>query len=186
MKRGMTGVVVVVLSVLASGAAHAACSAQGTGVVLTVSGAVAEPNRGAFDEKVDVFHKLRGNKWEKAREFSVDALKALPQKEVVGYMAYDAAFLPYQGPALADVLKAAGAAGTAAVSVQALDGYEVEVTPDVLAADQPIVALCRDGKPLPIGGLGPLVVVVPTQGGVPPSEDQGARQVWGLFHIGVK
>lgn len=171
--------------VLAAGPAAAQCLAKGNAVVLTVAGNIAEPNRGPFVESADRFHAFRGNSWEKARTFTIDELTALPQSTVRAVVPYDDKPYSFDGPTLADVLKAAGA-NPGPVTVQAIDGYEVELTPEIQAADKQVLALCQEGKPLPLGGLGPLYTVVPTAAGATPTEDQSNRQIWAVHYIRVK
>lgn len=180
-----TMVSVALLLALAAGPAAAQCVAKGNAVVLTVAGNIAEPNRGPFVEAADRFHAFRGNQWEKARTFTIDELAALPQSTVRAVVPYDKKPYSFDGPALAEVLKAAGA-GSGAVTVQAIDGYEVELAPEILAADKPVLALCQDGKPLALGALGPLYTVVPMAADATPTEDQSNRQVWAIHYISVK
>lgn len=172
-------------AVSAAGPAAAECAAKGNGVVLTVAGNIASPNRGPFVESADRFHAFRGNQWEKARTFTIDELAALPQMAVRTVVPYDKKSYRFEGPALAEVLKAAGAA-PGSVAVQAIDGYEVELTPEIQAADKQVLALCQEGKPLGLGALGPLYTVVPMADGATPGEDQFNRQIWAVHYINVK
>lgn len=166
--------------------ALADCAVHGNTVVLTVAGAVEATNRGPFDEGTDRFHAYRGNAFDKAHAFTLDELSALPRASVRGEIPYGAKVYVFDGPTLADVLKAAGVPEGRSIALQALDGYEVEVTPDVQAADSAILALCRNGTPLGLGGLGPTFYIVPLAEGASPTQEQSDRQVWGLHYIGVR
>lgn len=180
-------------AVIAAGASFAAsaaqaCSAQGNAVVLTVAGgAVTATNRPAFDEAADRFHAYRGNKFDKARAFTLSDLAALPMQSVRAYSPYEQKVVRFDGPALDDVLKAAGAATVKSVTLQAVDGYEVKLDPATLAADRQVLALCREGVPLPLGGLGPAFTTVPLAADqTKATEDQINRQVWGLVYIAAE
>lgn len=165
-----------------------ACNAAGTGVALTVGGpAVTAPNRPAFSETFDKLHAYRGNKFDNARAFTLSDLAALPMQAVRVYSPYEQKVVRFEGPALADALKAAGVAAPKSVTLQAIDGYEVKLDPALLAADAQVLALCREGVPLPLGGLGPVFTVVPLAAGQnAATEDQTNRQVWGLLYIAVE
>ena len=58
------------------------------------------------------------------------------------------------------MLAAAGAEGET-VTVQAMDGYAVEVPVQEMVDKGAVVALERDGKPLGIGNFGPTQIVFP-------------------------
>lgn len=181
----MRTIAAALLLALAAGPVAAECVAKGNAVVLTVAGNIASPNRGPFLESADRFHAFRGNQWEKARTFTIDELAALPQMAVRTVVPYDGKSYRFEGPALADVLKAAGAA-SGTVAVQAIDGYEVELSPEIQAADKQVLALCQEGKPLGLGALGPLYTVVPMADGATPTDDQSNRQIWAAHYINVK
>jgi hypothetical protein len=186
---GVVAVAVLVagLSSFAASVAQA-CAAQGNAVVLTVAGgAVTAPNRPAFDEIADRFHAYRGNKFDKAHAFTLSDLAALPMQSVRAYSPYEQKVVRFDGPALDEVLKAAGAATVKSVILQAIDGYEVKSDPATLAADGQVLALCREGAPLPLGGLGPVFSTVPLPAGQDKAtEEQINRQVWGLIYIAVE
>lgn len=175
-----------VLAVAAApSAAAAACKAEGDAVALTVAGpAVAQPNRPPFSETFDRLHSYRGNRFDKARAFTLSDLSALPSQTVRVFSTYESKVVVFTGPALDDVLKAAGATAPKSVVLQALDGYEVKLDPALLAADKQVLALCREGVPLPLGGMGPVFSAIPLPAGQnTATEDQINRQVWGLFYI---
>ncbi len=93
--------------------------------------------------------------------------------------------MTFRGPRLRDVLKASGAAGRR-VTFQGLDGYESRFDVADLPGDQTILALEVDGKPLSIGGRGPLWLVFPagTVAHQDPASDAGLA--WAVFHIKVE
>lgn len=188
MGRKHKGVVALglALALTAGGAGAAqACRVSGNAVVLTVTGpAVTAPNRPGLSDSADRFLVYRGAKFDRARAFTLDDLAALPLQSARVYSPYEDKVAPFDGPALAEVLKAAGATAAKAVTLQSIDGYEARLDAATLAADGQVLALCRDGVPLALGGLGPVFSTVPLAAGqARATEDQVNRQVWGLFHM---
>lgn len=176
------------LALAAANSAAQACTAAGTGAVLTMGGpTVTAPNRPAFNETFDRLHAYRGNKFDKAHAFTLSDLAALPMQAVRAYSPYEQKVVRFEGPALADALKAAGVDAPKSVTLQAIDGYEVKLDPALLAADGQVLALCREGVPLALGGMGPVFTVIPLAADQnAATEDQTNRQVWGLLYIGVE
>jgi hypothetical protein len=141
-------------------------------VVLTVTGNVASPNRGPVDEFEDqVFAHLQV-KFDKGFTFTLADLKALPQRtEKAKYPEWPRE-VTATGPSLADVLKAAGATGDK-ILVQATDGYAPEFKGSDIAQDKLILALEADGKPLHMGGRGPLWLFGPMGSYADQQADEG-------------
>jgi len=141
-------------------------------VVLTVTGNVAAPNRGPVDAFADPVFAHLEVKFEKGFTFTLAELKALPQRSVtVRYKEWPRE-VTASGPALAEVLKAAGASG-AKVLVQAVDGYAPEFSSEDVAKDKMILALEADGKPLPLGGRGPLWLLGPKDSFTGQDDEEG-------------
>ena len=168
-----------------SGAAHATSPA-----VLTISGDIGRHNRGG----VDVFDRLFEKqlvKFDKAYAFDFPALMRLPAVTIRPTLEYDQQPHTLAGPLLADVLQVAGVtgAGTAQVMLRAIDGYAVMVSLENLRAWRYIVATHLDGKPMPLGGLGPLWAVydadrVPEQASKPLKE-RFVTCPWAIYHVQV-
>ena len=91
----------------------------------------------------------------------------------------------YEGPLLVDVLKAAGAEGDT-VTIQALDGYAVEMPLAEAVANGAVVALKRNGEPLSIGGFGPTHVVFPRADRADLADMPDDNWIWSIFHIKVE
>ncbi|TWO71800.1 molybdopterin-dependent oxidoreductase [Caenimonas sedimenti] len=171
--------------VLAQG--NAAASLKGP-ALLTVTGAVDKGNRGPFDPVLDQLMAKQKLSFAKAHAFDFAALAALPAITIKPTLEYDNKQHTLRGPLLADVLKAAGVTGdNVKVAMRAIDGY----APTISLADARkyrfIVATQLDGKPLPLGGLGPLWAVYeadkfPDMAAKPVSERFGLCP-WGLYHI---
>lgn len=166
----------------------AACSPQspaGERVVLTVSGAVDKPNRGAVDPRSDVFLNWMGADFDAARVFTAAELAALPQETVETDYPAGGGTHSYSGPLLSAVLEAAGADG-AVVTATALDGYAADI-PRALIEEYPVIlATARDGEPLALGGFGPAKIVFPRAGYAQLEGMDDSLWVWGVIWIDVK
>ncbi|SEB90304.1 hypothetical protein SAMN05216452_3616 [Nitratireductor aquibiodomus] len=160
------------------------CLAEST--VLTVSGAIGKTNREAFDPFFDGFLKFHDKTFDKAYTFDWDALAALPQQTIkVNADTEDwPRTLAMEGPLLRDVLATAEASGKTA-TLYALDGFGFEMGADKMASHDWILAMKVDGKPLGIGGFGPLWLVYDTGGRKAPEEEERSW-VWSVFHIEVE
>ncbi|WP_193182042.1 hypothetical protein [Nisaea sediminum] len=154
-------------------------------VVLTVSGLVSKPNRGPSEPFGDAFLNALEERFEKARSFTWGELEALPQVELeLRYPNWPRA-VRFRGPALEAVLESAGAGGSS-VLVQALDGYAPGFERAAVRKAGMVLALEADGKPIPLGGRGPLWLVFEPgalDGGKAVEDDAGL--VWAVFHIKV-
>ena len=129
--------------------------------LLTVTGAVSRVNRGPLDPALDQLMKKQGVKFDKAHVFDFAALAALPAVTVRPTLEYDAKAHALRGPLLTDVARAAGATlgDNSKLVLRAIDGYAVAVGLADAHKYRFIVATHIDGRPLPLGGLGPLWAV---------------------------
>ena len=160
-------------------------------VLLTVTGAIAKANRGPIDPALDQMMVKQKVTFDKARTFEFSELAAMPRSTIKPTLEYDSKRHELAGPLLADVLKAAGAALTDSTRLlmRAVDGY----SPSISLADARrygfMVATHLDGKPLPLGGLGPLWAVYEPDRfpdmAAKPVTDRFALCPWGLYHIEV-
>jgi hypothetical protein len=185
-RRCLTKALVLALSLLpfAGGTSPAGNLPAPEGpVLLTIAGQIGIANRGPFDPLEDVFFAYHEKSFAAAAEFDRAMLQSLGSHEIeLSYEKWPKAYR-FAGPRLVDVLAAAGAEGRA-ITVTALDGYAEEITADELAGYDWIVALERDGRPLAIGGPGPLWIVYAVPG-IAASEDDEARWPWAVFYIEV-
>lgn len=167
-------------------------SSQAAGpALLTITGAITRSNRGALDPALDQMmakHKLAFD-----RAFALDfaALAALPARTIRPTLEYDGKPHALRGPLLSDVLAQAGARprDTAKVVMRAVDGYAAVLEMRKLRAWNFIVATHLDGKPIPLGGLGPLWAVydadrVPDMAALPVAQRFGACP-WAVYHLEV-
>jgi hypothetical protein len=167
-------------------------AAQQGPALLTITGAIGRSNRGALDPALDqMMHK---QKLAFARAYAMDfaALAALPAHSIRPTLEYDGKPHGLRGPLLAEVLAQAGArpGDAARVVLRAVDGYAAALEMRQVRAWKLIVATHLDGKPMPLGGLGPLWAVydadrVPEMARRPVNERFGACP-WALYHIEVQ
>lgn len=160
--------------------------------LLTVSGAIGPGNRGPLDPALDQMMAKQKMAFSKAHEFDFAALLALPAVAIQPTLEYDGKPHALKGPLLMDVIKATGAriTDTTALLVRAVDGYAVLLSAAEATRRRFIVATHLDGRPLALGGLGPLWTVYdadrfPDMAGKPLKE-RFALCPWAVFHIEVK
>ncbi len=176
---------VVMTGVMLLGSPFQAESKLDGTVLLTVTGEVMNPNRGAYDPATDKFFGYNEVDFAKAAQFDFDALEALALVTVNADFPKGEQVYQFEGPLLVDVLKAAGATGEM-VTMQALDGYAIEVSLAELEANGAVLALKRDGEAFGIGGFGPTQVVFPRADRADLSEMPDDNWIWSIFHISVK
>ena len=187
----MTRKILATVCVLALGLAAAAARPSladglptpGGPVVLTVAGNISAVNRGPSDPLLDPFLAYHEKSFEAAAEFDRAMLEGLDSHEIeLSYEGWPET-IRFAGPRLADLLGFVGAQGNA-LTVTALDGFAVDITAEELAERDWIVALERDGRPLGIGGRGPLWIVYGVTESIA-SHDDEARWPWAVFYIEV-
>ncbi len=154
-------------------------------VLLTVTGDVSNPNRGAYDPEVDKFFGFNEVNFSKGAQFDLGALEALETVKVNADFPKGGEVHEYEGPLLVDVLNAAGATGEI-VRLQALDGYAVEVPLMELESAGAVLAYKRNGESLGIGGFGPTQVVFPRADRADLSEMSDDNWIWSIFHISIE
>jgi hypothetical protein len=176
----------VALALVVCGAAHAQSLTAPTGpVIVTVTGAVANTNRGPFDANKDIFFKNQQVTFQRAAAFDLAMLEALAQRTVESDYPQGGPLHKFEGPLLRDVLKAAGATGKV-VKVLAIDGYNQEIEIREIEQWPILLALKEDGKYMPLGGFGPTRIVFPRRD-VPALADRNDdKWVWAVVQIGVE
>jgi hypothetical protein len=173
--------------------AQAANTAKGVRgpALLTVTGGIQKNNRGAFDPVLDQLMAKQKLQFDKAFAFDYAALAALPAITIKPTLEYDKQPHTLAGPLLADVLKAAGLASeNAKIAMRAIDGYAPAISLADARKYRYIVATQLDGRPLPLGGLGPLWAVYDADRypdmAAKPVDQRFALCPWGLYHIDVQ
>ena len=183
-------------STLAGGAlpglAHAAAATPAGPVLLTISGDIRRPNRGALDPALDQMMAKHKLSFTQAHTLDFAALMRLPARGIRPTLEYDGKPHALRGPYLADVLDLAGAprANDTRITLRAVDGYAAGITLRQARAHGFIVATHLDGRPLALGGLGPLWAVydadrVPDMAAQPLAARFGSCP-WALYHIAIQ
>ena len=151
-------------------------------VVLTIAGNVAKANRPAYDERRDVFFAYHEHSFDHAFSFDLAMLEGLGVREVhIEYENWPGP-MSLSGPRLADVLEAAGCA-PGPLSTLSLDAYATEIPEAELAAHEWILATQANGRPLEIGGRGPLWLIYDPPGERPALREESETWPWGVFYI---
>lgn len=184
------------LGALAGGSASLPLAALAQGskssggpALLTVTGQVTRTNRGPLDPLMDQMMVKQKLAFDKARTFSFAELAAMPSVTIRPTLEYGNKQHTLSGPLLASVLAACGATG-GKLAMRAIDGY----APTISVADAQkyryIVATHLDGKPMPLGGLGPLwAVYEPDKFAdmmAKPIDQRYASCPWGVYHVDVQ
>ena len=165
--------------------------AKGSPALLTVTGAITKTNRGPLDSVRDIMMARQKIAFDKAHAFEFGMLTAMPAVTIKPTIEYDKKPHTLRGPLLADVLKACGVTGDAGkLAMRAVDGY----SPTLSIADARkyrfIVATHLDGKPMPLGGLGPLWAVYDADRfpdmAAKTLDQRFAQCPWALYHIEVQ
>jgi hypothetical protein len=166
-----------------------ACAASP--VILTISGAIRRHNRGALDPAFDQLLAKHQVKFSEAYGVDSALIASMPAVTIKPTTEYDSRQHTLSGPLLIHVLEHVGApsAGNTQIVMHAVDGYAVATTLDKVRAYQFIVATQMDGKPLPLGGVGPLWATYDADN-IPelsnkPLKDRFELSPWGLYHLQV-
>jgi hypothetical protein len=190
-KREFLATMLVAAAAPASAQVDKAGAASGP-VLLTVTGDIAKSNRPPLDPAYDVLMAKHGLAFTAAHAFDWASLARLPAKTIEPTLEYDRKPHRLRGPLLTDVLRAAGARASDPTTLvfRALDGYAPKITLEDARKYGFIVATHRDGRPLALGGLGPLWAVYdadrfPDRVAKPLGE-RFANCPWGLYHIDVR
>ncbi len=154
-------------------------------VILTLTGNIEQPTRGASNEDADKFFIFNDIEFANAAQFDVAALSALPQASIKADFPMGGPVYVFEGPLLTDVLHAAGATGET-VTIRALDGYAVDIPFEEAIAKGAVVALKRDGIPFAIGDFGPTHVVFPRADRADLADMNDDWWIWSIYHINVE
>lgn len=152
--------------------------------ILTVTGDIGKSNRGAFDPFADALFGKFELTFDKAYVLTYDDLKALPQTTLSVRYANWPAEVDASGPLLKDVLALIEARGDTVI-VRAVDGYAPEFSRQDVDNGQFVLALDADGKPLAIGGRGPVWLVYPP-GSIDDQPETDDGLTWAAFHVEIR
>jgi hypothetical protein len=168
---------------------HETCGPSPT--LLTINGAIKRSNRGALDPAFDQLMAKQQVKFQQAYVLDFLLITSLPAVTIKPTTEYDAKQHALSGPLLSDVLAHVGApdAGDTKILLRAIDGYAVAPTLANVRAYRFIVATHMDGKPMPLGGLGPLWAVYDADNipelAAKPLKDRFVLCPWALYNIQV-
>ncbi|MFZ5567553.1 MAG: molybdopterin-dependent oxidoreductase [Pseudomonadota bacterium] len=168
-----------------------AASGQSGPALLTISGAIGRGNRGPLDKALDQMMVKQQIAFDRAHSFDYRALTSLPAVSIRPTLEYDAKVHTLRGPLLGQVIEATGARmdNTLKLALRAIDGYTVNLTLAQARRYRFIVATHLDGRPMPLGGLGPLWAVFDADRHpdvvARPLAERYAQCPWGLYHIEV-
>lgn len=160
--------------------------------LLTVSGAIGGGNRGPLDPVLDQLMAKQKVAFSKAQTFDFAAIAALPAVTIKPTLEYDGKQHALGGPLLLDVVKACGTkvGEKTAMLVRAIDGYAAQITAADAMKRRFIVATHLDGKPMALGGLGPLWTVYEADAfpdtAALPLNQRFAGCPWATYHIDVR
>lgn len=187
-KRTFLGAAALAAGAAPLSAAAAAKQARGP-ALLTLTGAIARPNRGPLDPALDQMMHKQKISFDKALALDYAALTSLPAVHIKPTLEYDGKAHALHGPLLLDVAALAGKplGDGARLMLRAVDGYAVSLGAAQARAQRFIVATHLDGQPMPLGGLGPLWAVfdadrIPDVASRPLAERFG-NCPWALYHI---
>ncbi|WP_449041756.1 oxidoreductase [Paracoccus sp. (in: a-proteobacteria)] len=161
---GLLGMIAACL--LAVAPAFADLSAPPAGpVLLTIDGAITVRNAGS------------------TLELDFDQLASLPQHEFATSTIWTVGRHRYQGVLLGDLIAAVGATG-GTMTISALNDYRIELPVAEVAADGPLLAYLKDGRPMSVRERGPLWLLYPFDDNVAyRSELAYSRSIWQAVHI---
>jgi hypothetical protein len=158
-------------------------TAQGGGI-LTIHGEIGVVDRGPMDPVTEPLFANLGISFDDACVLTFSSLAAREQYTVrVDFPAGDAV-RSFSGPLLRDALSIAQMNGDSLI-VTALDGYQREISIDRIEAHDVILALRINGDALPVGGLGPSVLVWPRRSDPALAGMNDEDWVWGVISVEV-
>lgn len=164
---------------------------QASPTLLTVSGAIGRGNRGPLDRALDQMMSRQQLAFDRAHVFDFEALRALPAVTIRPTLEYDAKVHTLRGPLLSRLVEATGARPESShkLVLRAIDGYNVSLSLAQARRYGFIVATHLDGRPMPLGGLGPLWAVFDADHhadvAARPLAERFALCPWGLYHVEV-
>lgn len=173
------------------GFAQHAPSGSRSPTLLTVGGLIGSANRGALDPVMDRMLVRQNISFSKARVFDFAALVAMPSASIQPTLEYDGKPHTLKGPLLTEVMKACAVSITPQTffKVHAIDGYTAQLPAADAVHYRVIVATHMDGRPLALGGLGPLWVVYDADRfadkAARPVSERFASSPWATYYIEV-
>jgi len=151
-------------------------------VVLTITGNIAYANRDAFRKSRDSFIAYHERKFDRAAAFDRAMLEDWGlQRAWITYADWPGP-VTFEGPCLADLLKAVGWSGTK-ITTLALDGFGTAIEKKDLDARNWILATLGNVRPFGIGQRRPLWLVFDPPGARPATAEEEGKWPWAIFLI---
>ena len=150
--------------------------------VLTIAGNVANINRPAYRDKLDVIFRYHKRTFDRAFAFDRAMLEGLGTVALRIEHGGWGGPMTVSGPRLADVLAMAGCPG-GPLATLALDGFSTEISREDLEAHEWVVATRAENRPLGLGERGPLWLVFDPPGDRPATDEEADQWPWALFFI---
>ena len=160
--------------------------------LLTVTGAIGRANRGPLDPAFDQMMHQQKLHFDKGYTFDFEALRTLESFSIEPTLEYDNRPHHLRGPSLVDVINTTAAlhADATRLLLRAVDGYAVTISLADARKYRFILATHLDGRPMPLGGLGPLWAVYDAdrfpEMRTKPVNARFALCPWALYHIDVQ
>lgn len=154
-------------------------------IILTVTGDLPAgnvPPNTLDDVGYFTYHELE---FETGFGFDQAALDALDQVTIMKPLHGTDEPVPISGPLLADVMKAAGAEGKAAIPL-AMDGFSAVIEWSEIEEGAPILATRANGELLALGRLGPTLVMFPPTDDEELANSRVSQEVWSVIYIGTE
>lgn len=172
---------------LAAAITLAACSGEVPdegGDLLTIYGAIGTIDRGPVQPETEPLFGRYGVEFDGAFVLNYGALAAFDQRTLRVDFPMGGAPHSFSGPLIRDVLAAADVRGQTII-VTAIDGYSREIAIERLETYDAIFAIEMDGRPLPLGGLGPVMLVWPRTTDDALADMNDDDWVWAAFLVEV-
>lgn len=155
-------------------------------VIITVAGKIEAGNRGPVGPDDLTLFRVFDVAFEKGFELDREMLVALEQASITATIpgAEDETGV-FSGPLLGELASLVGGSERALAPL-ALDGYQLDIEPELIATHAPILATHLNGVPLSLGEFGPAMVIFPDQTLPELEEELNALEVWAVFYIEVR
>lgn len=160
--------IAAICATLLVGAVQAADLARPTGMVLlTVSGDISNTNE------------------EQTAQFDRAMLESLDWTEIVSFTSLTEGPQAFAGPTLSSLLDAVGARGTQ-LRATAIDDYSIIIPVADAAEHNVVLAMDRNGTPMPLRNKGPIWVIYPLSEADAAKNTFKREMIWQLYQLSVE
>lgn len=180
--RVMSALAAILLAFAATSGSAVASDPSSGATVLTVIGDITKFNRAGLDGFRDTYFRHLDKDFPSAFEFDGAILGKIGRETITSQAEGWPKPVSAAGPRLAEVMAAAGVPEAATLKITALDGYEIELSAAERREQNWILATHADGRPLGVGGRGPLWLMHDTSE-APISKEAESKWVYSIFLI---